>query len=94
MRRWPYECCNWFFVVCVLPLSYLVTFSNHSFQFVTELETSKNKMLKVFILFVFFFSGEESLFWEYLFNLPEKYYLPSPDKQGGNDNCMWILTGA
>lgn len=46
-------------------------------------------------MFLGFFhhSREESLFWDHLFHLPEKYYLPSPDKQGGNENCMWILTG-
>lgn len=90
-RRWHYERCNWYFV-CVLPLSYLVTFSNHGFQFVTEVETSKNKNSGGLWFWVFFHhSREESLVWDYLFHLPEKYYLPSPDKEGGNDNCVWIL---
>lgn len=71
-------------------------FSNYGFQFVTELETCKKKIiLKVFLFVCLFFhhSGEESLFWDYSFHLPEKYDLPSPDKQGGNNNSMWILAG-
>lgn len=55
----------------------------------------KKIILKVFLFVCLFFhhSGEESLFWDYSFHLPEKYDLPSPDEQGGNNNSMWILAG-
>lgn len=62
-RRWHYERCHWYFV-CVLPLSYLVTFSNRGFQFVTEVETSKNKNSEGLWFWGFFHhSREESLVW-------------------------------
>lgn len=53
----------------------------------------KNNSEGVFVCLFFHHSGEESLFWDYSFHLPEKYDLPSPDKQGGNNNSMWILAG-
>lgn len=75
MSRWHHECCHWYFVFFVLPLSYLVTFLNHGFQFVTELRQVKIKILEVFVLVFFHHSEAESLFWDYLFHLPEKYCL-------------------
>lgn len=93
MQGWPFECCHWYFAVCVLPLSYLVAFSNNGFSLSLNWRQVKIKIWKGFFGFYFHCSGEESLFWDYLFHLPEKYYLPSPDKQGGNYSCMWILTG-
>lgn len=63
MRGWPYECCHWYFVVCALPLSYLVAFSNHGFQFVTELETRKNKNLEGLFLVSFFSVLGRNLFF-------------------------------
>lgn len=94
MQGWPYECCHWYFVVCALPLSYLVVFSNNGFQFVTELETSKSKNLEgLFLVSFFSVLGRNPFFGISCFICQKKYYLPSPDKQGGNCNCMWILTG-
>lgn len=57
MQGWPYECCHWYFAVCVLPLSYLVVFSNHGFSFLLNWRQVKIKIWKGFFWFLF------SLFW-------------------------------